>query len=56
MNSFCLFVINLLLYICKHQCAFHVGRIFPGRLEFSDANGWMVLEVRILFIIVAGKF
>ena len=50
MNSFCLFVINI-LYIWKHQCAFYVGRILPGGLEFSDANGWVVLEVGIAFII-----
>ena len=45
MNIFWLFVINL---VWKHQCTFYIGRILPNNLEFSDANSWMLIEVRIL--------
>ena len=44
MNIFWLLKINL---VWKHQCAFYIGRILPNNLEFSDANSWMLIEVRI---------
>ena len=46
-NIFWLFVFVMNFLIGKHQCAFYIGKILPNNLEFSDANGWMLLEVRI---------